>query len=164
MSGSGAEIYWDACVFLAYLNDEDRPAGEMEGVHGWAKEVYAGDVQLMTSTLTRTEVLDPVEDERVRQKFQGVLDLPNVSEIDVHPPISREAQRIRAYYAGGGSPTVCTPDAIHLATAILYEASEFHTFDGKNTDKCRGLLPLDGNVAGVNLTVCKPRPEQGMLL
>lgn len=164
MSGEEPTIYWDACVLLAWLNEEDRPAGEMEGVHGWAKEVYAGDAQLLTSTLVRTEVLDPVSDEDAREAFEGFLDRPNVTEIDVHPPISREAQRIRAYYGSESRPTVCTPDAIHLASAIVYEADEFHTFDRNDTDKCRGLLPLSGNVAGVNLTICKPQPEQGMLL
>ena len=38
-----------------------------------------------------------------------------------------------------------TPDAIHLATAIMYRATEFHTFDdGKSGSKNLGLLGLSG--------------------
>ncbi len=54
-------------------------------------------------------------------------------------------------------PTLTTPDAIHLATAIIYRANEFHTFDEHNeTRKRRALLPLNGNVAGYPIVVCKP--------
>ena len=62
-------------------------------------------------------------------------------------------------------------DAIHLATAIHYEAYEFHTFDGcrpgkpRNKDKKRcGLLQLNGDVAGHRLAVCKPSAQQLSLL
>lgn len=53
------------------------------------------------------------------------------------------------------------PDAIHLASAIHYEAAEFHTFDGARRDGGVGkLLTLDGNVAGHRLRICTPKAEQ----
>jgi hypothetical protein len=52
--------------------------------------------------------------------------------------------------------TVSVPDAIHLATALIYRADEFHTFDGKNGRNTLGLLPLSGDVGGHKLTICKP--------
>jgi hypothetical protein len=45
-----------------------------------------------------------------------------------------------------------SPDAIHLATAILYRADEFHTFDDQ-------LIGLSGNVGGHRLIVCKPETK-----
>lgn len=53
------------------------------------------------------------------------------------------------------------PDAIHLASAILYDATEFHTFDGARAGANKaGLLTLDGNVAGHRLKICAPKAEQ----
>src|SRR5204863_497117 len=46
-------------------------------------------------------------------------------------------------------------DATHLATAIHYRASAFHTFDNGGR-RARGLLELNGNVAGYPLVICKP--------
>ena len=31
MSGSRPIIYWDTCVILAFIQDEERPDGEMDG-------------------------------------------------------------------------------------------------------------------------------------
>jgi transposase-like protein len=52
-------------------------------------------------------------------------------------------------YATSGGSKLKTPDAIHLASAILHRADEFHTFD-------ETLIALSGNVAGHKLTICKP--------
>ena len=57
--------------------------------------------------------------------------------------------------------SIRVPDAIHLASAILYEATEFHTFDGVRSGVNKGgLLTLDGNVAGHRLRICAPKAEQ----
>lgn len=53
------------------------------------------------------------------------------------------------FYATAGGSKLKTPDAIHLVTAILHRADEFHTFD-------ETLTALSGNVAGHRLTICKP--------
>ena len=45
-----------------------------------------------------------------------------------------------------------TPDSIHLASAILYEAEVFYTFDGEGKKKRptrAKLLSLSGDVAGI---------------
>jgi hypothetical protein len=71
------------------------------------------------------------------------------------------SQQLPDYYqrqrAIDGLPTLTTPDAIHLATAIYYGASEFHTFDERDEPRRRrALLPLSGNVAGYPLVIIKP--------
>jgi hypothetical protein len=54
--------------------------------------------------------------------------------------------------------TLSTPDAIHLATAVLYRVDEFHTFDGGgSSSKSLGLIPLSGDVGGHKLMICKPQ-------
>jgi hypothetical protein len=53
-----------------------------------------------------------------------------------------------------------TPDAIHLATAILYDVDEMHTMDGWHEDGKRdGLLALTGNVAEYKLWITEPYPR-----
>ena len=63
--------------------------------------------------------------------------------------IASIAHDIRNHYVTTGGSKLQTPDAIHLAAAILHRADEFHTFDGT-------LISLSGNVAGHRLTICKP--------
>ncbi len=61
--------------------------------------------------------------------------------------------------------SLSVPGAIHLATAIHYGATEFHTFDGKRKPGRNpgGLLTLDGNVGGHRLKICIPKGEQFLL-
>ena len=70
------------------------------------------------------------------------------------------AHDLRDYYSERadqyGGKTLATPDALHVATAILYRADEFHTFDGGGTGKSLGLLPFNDNIGGHRLTICKP--------
>lgn len=80
--------------------------------------------------------------------------------------IAAVAHDLRDYYSNRkaefGGKTLSTPDAIHLATAIIYRVSEFHTFDNDGDAKSLGLLPLSGDVGGNRLIICKPevtRPE-----
>lgn len=70
-----------------------------------------------------------------------------------------------AHYISKNGPTGLTltvPDSLHLATAILYRATEFHTFDENDKPKqnALGLLPLSGDVAGHKLKICKPEAKQ----
>lgn len=32
MAGDSPLYYWDTCLFLAWIKDEERPTGEMDGV------------------------------------------------------------------------------------------------------------------------------------
>ena len=51
-----------------------------------------------------------------------------------------------------GHPGLKPPDAVHIASAVLGQASEMHTFDDK-------LLKLDGEIVrldGGKLRICSP--------
>lgn len=84
---------------------------------------------------------------------------PKVQVKDISSPILDLAREIRNFYqeekrsGRTNLPTVETPDAIHLATAIYYDCPRMFTFDendrieGAGRPK-RGLIPLSGNVAG----------------
>jgi PIN domain len=91
-------------------------------------------------------------------------------KIQATAPIMDMAAEIWDYYQrlkdGGGSnlPTVETPDAIHLSTAIHYDCKFFYTFDERDipggTRPKRGLIPLSGNIDDCYpLIICKPKVD-----
>lgn len=71
------------------------------------------------------------------------------------------ASAIREYYENQKEKRkVKTPDATHLATAIIYKANEFHTMDGlqKDGSKHRKLLALSGDKGVDYLKIVHPYP------
>jgi predicted nucleic acid-binding protein len=159
MSGKQQIIYWDTSVLLAWIKDEPRPNHEMDGVNDIADKIHKNNIILLTSVITDTEVLDSMLNDSEKQRLADFFKHPNCQKVDVDPKISQLTSNIRDYYQQqkliNNSPTLTVPDAIHLATAIHYEANAFHTFDeGKKGGL--NLLSLNGNVAGNPLVVCKP--------
>jgi len=156
-------IYWDACVFIAWLKDEIRPPGEMDGVVECVDQVESGSVRLVTSVLTRTEVFETNLPQDVKARYSALLGRRNVQTVDNDLRVSDLARQIREFYGAqskrDGLPGLTPADAIHLATAIHYKADAFYTFDdGKKGG--RSLLSLDGNVAGHPLKITKPPVTQ----
>jgi predicted nucleic acid-binding protein len=156
-------IYWDSCVFIAWLKDEQRPPGEMDGVYECVEEVEARRTRLITSVVTRTEVFEADLPEAVRESYSRLLNRRNVQVLDNDLRVSNLAREIREHYQRqrltDGLPGLSTPDAVHLATAIHYRADAFWTFDdGRHGG--RSLLSLNGDVAGHPLVICKPFARQ----
>lgn len=148
--------YWDANVFLAWLKDERRKSGEMEGLAEVIAMIDRQEAILMTSVMTRTEVLESSLPARAQNLFDKIFDRQNIVSVDVTAPISNLAHQIRDHYRQSGRG-LKTPDSIHLATAINCKADELHTFDEDD------LIPLSGNIAGYRLIICKPKGLQGVL-
>ena len=75
----------------------------------------------------------------------------NVDAINIDERIATKAGEIREYYIEAskkdGKPSLGFADVLHLATAIVQEATVFHTFDDSDKNH-RGLLGLTNNVAG----------------
>ncbi len=161
MAGKNPIYYWDTCLFLAWLKDEERKAGEMSGVLEVIERAKKRDAQIMTSVITQIEVLSAHIPIGMDSLFKGLM--RRVNQISVDIKISALAHDIRNHYVKNGTKTVSTPDAIHLATAILYRADEFHTFDSEGSSRSLGLIPLSGNVGGHKLIVCKPEAKQPQL-
>jgi len=159
-------IYWDSCIFIAWIKDEKRKEGEMDGVYECAEEVERNRIKIITSVLTRTEVFETNLSQEIKDKYSHLLNRRNVQLLDNDLRISNLAREIREYYDAqskqDGLPGLSTPDATHLATAIHYNVDEFWTFDNGGY-KSRSLLALSGNVAGFPLTIVKPTAIQGRL-
>ena len=162
MPGSRPLYYWDACLFLAWIKDEERPIGEMDGVREIIELSKKRDAVIMTSVLTTVEVLAAKIPAGMDTLFQQLM--RRVERVGIDTKIVTLAHDIRNHYTKiGDGKTVATPDAIHLATAILYRATEFHTFDKDGSRRSLGLIPLSGNVAGSKLTICKPEAKRPQL-
>lgn len=160
MSGRKPSVYWDSCIFLALIKDEKREAGEMEELEAVALAMESGNLTIMTSTITRVEVLSAHMNEEQENTFARLCQSDKVNLIAPDTRITNLASDLRSHYVHQGHRILSTPDAIHLATAINYNATAFHTFDSKGRKGTLGLIPLSGDVAGHALEICRPRiPE-----
>lgn len=89
--------------------------------------------------------------------------------IDVKPPIAHRARKYREHYilkpiileGGKQAKRLTTPDAIHLATAVIYGCQTFFTFDGLSNEKNDiGLLWLGNKAGDDELVICSPSLAQ----
>jgi predicted nucleic acid-binding protein len=180
MSGkSSAVYYFDACVYLAYLQNDEHSYGQnaIQGIDEVWNDNAKGGATIVTSTLTLTEVLSHKLKISTEKLFLRTLQGGLHHLVDVDPPIALLARKYRDYYQAHPikRPTVpdgktythlTSGDAIHLATAVTFHCDQFWTFDGTGTTakKSIGLLWL-GNKAGEdNLIITTPKVAQGRLL
>lgn len=152
--------YWDANVLIAYIKGkgkgENRTDEEMEGIYAVIQEVKDNKAVIVTSALTSTEVFAGNLTEEQKQRYNDIYARPSTVQVDVYPNISKLASEIREHY--NNIKRIRTPDAIHLATAILTEVDCMHAFDGDD------LLNLNGDVKGYNLKICKPQLLQSTFI
>ncbi len=157
--------YWDACIFMAWLNAEDDVHGPavMEGIREMVRDSDGGRAVVFTSVMTKTEIYHRLKTQWAKDEYNRFCQRPNTSVIAQDDRIGDKSSDIRAYYSRKGI-TLDAGDSIHLATAILYEANVFYTLDG-NADKPKpnALLPLNGDVAGYPLRIQMPHAQQGSL-
>lgn len=158
-------IYWDSCVFLAFLTAEKREEGALAGIRAVVADIERRKVTLITSGIIHTEIIDLPK--KTEKQFTRLFDRSNIKCIDPTTRILKKAGALRSYYRKrkdkNNGKVLGSPDAIHLATAIIYKVNEFHTFDRKGRAGTLGLLPLTGNVAGHKLHVCRPESDEPML-
>lgn len=157
---SGKPIYyWDACLFLAWMNDEKREAGDMDGLAEVVAMIDSQECYIVTSVNTRAEVLDSSMNIDAQKKFSSLLHHPSFTFTNVSLPISELTGQIRDFYRARKPQyiNVKLPDATHLATAIAFKVDEFHTFDVAT------ILRFNGNVADFPLKLCKPSAIQKKL-
>jgi len=152
-------IYWDACIFLAWLQNDQLDPGVMEGIEETAKLVANNQAILVTSIMTRTEVLDSRMPKVAQDKFDNLFKRRNVEWINHDERVSKLSHDIRDHYDQRGVK-LSSADSVHLASAIIYEADVFYTLDGSGKKKKGKLLPLNGNVAGHRLRIEKPYQKQ----
>lgn len=113
-------------------------------------------VEIATSGLSLAEVC---KHEFIRTQDGDTLSDFFRNEYILIVPVDRHVGTLARQYMQAGHAGLRPPDAIHLATAIVADVSEFHTFDDK-------LLKLDQKIpklGGSLLKICKPpSPPPGL--
>lgn len=145
--------YWDACAWIALIQQEkDR----FEDLNYLVDEAKAGKVEIWTSAFTLAEVFKRpcdgaqkglnIVDDTIFESFM-LQDI--VVRVQVDYDVGTLARRLLRSY-----PAIAKPqDAIHLATALLNNLDELHTFDRAN------LLGLSNKIKCKNgslLKICAP--------
>lgn len=126
-------LYWDACVFLSYINELPDRLPDIEALLDEAKR---GEIQIITSTVSVAEVafgaaeqdaraLDPAVAERIDSLW--ALGSP-VQLVDLHLLITEEAKALRRTGVPQGWTGLRTADALHLATAKHEAVDELNTY------------------------------------
>lgn len=120
-----------------------------------------GDNIIVTSQITIVEVISTLRDPKHEEKFIKLFNGRNVLRHDVDPRVSAKARDIRFHFHNSDEDekkAIKTPDALHLATAILLGVNEMHTFDDGRKDK-NSLLGMSGDSFLGGLKIVKPRVE-----
>ena len=160
MSGSREQVYLDSCIFIAHLNNEDRQdPNDRFGIDEIVNQFDLGQIEIVTSTLTITEVMRTKIPQEQLKRFRSLFSRRNFHLVDVTREIAEVSEEIRSYYYEPNKATLGTPDCIHIATAIYWPCDVLLTFDGEGNRP--GILGLQNPIAGkYNLQIRKPNPTR----
>lgn len=149
-------VYWDTSVFFAWLKDEPWDADIVDGIEATVRQVHNNQVVLITSVVTDTEVLRSRMSAKALAKWEAVFQRRNVKMIAHDLRVGRKSSQIRDCFFQEGIK-VATPDSIHLATAIIYEADELQALDGAGpTKKASDMIRLNGHNCVDGLKIVTP--------
>ncbi|MGA7788029.1 MAG: hypothetical protein WCA56_07680, partial [Xanthobacteraceae bacterium] len=96
MAGTETKYYWDTCIFLAWIKDEQRPSGEMDGVREVVARAKRREVIIMTSVLTLAEALQSKLPVGMDRLFADLL--KRTQRIGMDIKVAQLAHDIRDYY------------------------------------------------------------------
>lgn len=151
--------YWDACIFISWLKDENPIKGLLEGINEIKEALDKKDATLVTSVITFTEVIQGNISDDSYSKFLNLFKRPNIVAYNVDENIATLAGRLRNYHKGKNLHKLKTVDAIHLATSATLKVNEINTFDGYG--KKSGMLDYNGVIIdNYEFKIQVPQPKQ----
>jgi predicted nucleic acid-binding protein len=149
-------VYWDSCVWIGLINEEDGKASRCQYVvdqaRGRAMQIWTSSISLAEVFKKKCEGKNVALEESRDVDFEKYIEQEFLTEVQVDHDIGLLARRLLRRFPELKKPN----DAIHLATAMLNNLYEFHTFDEDN------LLLLNGKIDrmdGAPLVICIP-PEK----
>jgi len=87
-------VYWDTCVFLAWIKDESRTHGEMADLHAVAQEVFQKKLIVISSVIVQTEIEQATLTAGQLERFNKIFDLSNVKLIDMSQANSDKSRAV----------------------------------------------------------------------
>lgn len=121
---SGQRVCIDTAPFIYFIEKHPK---YLNLLHSLFIEVDAGNIDAITSTVTLLEVLVlPIKTNNLVlvEKYRDILLYSKgLTTFEILHEISELSAKLRAKY------TIKTPDAIQIATGILYGANQFLTND-----------------------------------
>ena len=150
-------IGWDSSVLIDWIKGDTVPRDRILSIREVVEEVQRGTCRLGVSTLVYPEVLETRMPSGAIETFRGFMQ--NKKEVEilaVDIRVAEKAQEIRNRCST--TRKIKTPDAVHIATAIISGAKAFHTFD-------KGLLSWDGKdeVDRLSITTCHTQGTQSSI-
>lgn len=154
-------IYWDACTWLAIVNEERAvPQGEgkpPENRYAMCQDIVKkaenSEFEIVVSAFTLAEVCkSKTATNENPSKLPAFLDHEYILVVPVDKDVGMKAQTLQTSGLFGLKPA----DAVHIASAQRANVTEIHSFDGD-------LLGLDGKIAANNgnaIKICKPGEGQ----
>jgi predicted nucleic acid-binding protein len=148
-------VYWDACSWIALIQKEKitQPGGQIEDREMMCRSVIEAAkknrLEIVTSAFCLAEVCKSPDvrggsPDRIADFFEN--DYILITAVDT--VVGHRARKLMASGYAGLRP----PDAVHVATALILNVDEMHTFDD-------ALLALNGKLDrddGTKLKICKP--------
>lgn len=146
MAEPSKRVYWDSCAWIGFINNEPD---KMQPLRVIWEEAQRGKYEIWTSTYSHIEVIkshaahgDPYPPAESDKIIDEMMEQPWVQRVQLDVAIARYVRELkRRYHAQGLKDRA---DAIHLATALLHNVDELHTWDKGH------LLPFDNQIACLN--------------
>lgn len=133
-------IYLDATIFIQWL--QNQPSEETERTRQLISEIEIGNFQVVLSAILFAEVFPHHKNNKLSfAKFENLCAQFELRALDAR--IARKAVEYREKF------NLKAPDAIHLATAVLYKAEYFCTTDKK-------LLKRNDNFSEIDIVEAPP--------
>lgn len=160
MPSSRVRIYWDADVWLSYINGEGDRLPTLDALLADSSSPK-GEIELCTSEISEVEVAfgKAEQDKRamdsdVEKQIDALwADSEALKVVEYHRAIGIEARKmIRTGVEKGWQ--LKPMDAIHLATAKYLGVNEFHTYDKR-------LLKYSNEVG---FPIVEPRTSQPRMI
>lgn len=143
MADAPKRVYWDACAWIGFINEEPAKIGPLRYV--WERATH-GECEIWTSVYSYLEVLkikeasgDPISLAESNRRIDEMFQQAHVKRVQLDTEIARFARFIKQTHHDTGLKS--RPDTIHIATAAYHNLDELHTWDNAH------ILPFDGKIA-----------------
>ncbi len=128
-------LYFDANVFLAYVSDED---GRADTVQALLDEARRAEILILTSVLSIAEVAYGAHerDQGLTEAGEEAIEelwTPSspITLVDVSQAVTRNARTIIRVAKIQGLSGFRGADAVHLATARMFDCDVIFTYEGE---------------------------------